>query len=672
MEAHPLLLADDAPSPKAQPRAPQHAAVLRPMSAVFAAIGISALTLVAVGSSAKRGTSSSGNLAGTWDATEIVSNASLLKNVEVTCGSDVMALACTLTADWVGGSGLSAEVAVRYRPLKPASQLGDVWSPTTSVTPSKRKIKLHLFRLRPRTLYEYSVYLAVTSLSHNTTNSVSLHNISSREPNTLRLLSRRDTADDDDAILRTLNGTFSVGATGLPAFDAQYGQLAVGVGDPSAVGTWQVAAMSYSTNQGGVVNSTWAGLVMVDAEGFVCWYTQMDLDLHASTLQVGPFDQVEDYQMAYGVWFNRYGGFPIPDMDDEHYNRTLEGVLVTVDALGETKKVKYIECSSTIELNAVTMHELRSTSDSSVLVSGFGIHQAENFSVADKHYESVFVASGTLNLWKPLTGAVTQVTDLWKKLSPKFTGLHSCASCTEVMAVCGRRSLPTIDYMHISSAAMGTDGNYLVSLRNLDMVASINGTYPHDVNWIISSSIDLSTSYLTFSFENDDDAFYFPHHVTQLGTDRILVMDNGMGRPSGNGNYTRAVEYVLDFDAHSAHVAWQFEYPLNVSHHSLASATVRDILKHDLQSNVGNSVTKLPNGHYLVAFSDLVVSVDDDNRAGTDPVQMDTLIFDVAPSGRLHSAHLIEGDSMWGEGTYRVLPYESIGGESTSCPLSRR
>ena len=78
-------------------------------------------------------------------------------------------------------------------------------------------------------------------------------------------------------------------------------------------------------------------------------------------------------------------------------------------------------------------------------------------------------------------------------------------------------------------------------------------------------------------------------------------------------------------------------------------------------------------GHYLVAFTDNKVHVAggkdlDDADAATD--RSDTLFFDVTAKGRIHSAHVLKGDSIWGEGAYRVIPYDSIFGESSDCPLA--
>ena len=323
-------------------------------------------------------------------------------------------------------------------------------------------------------------------------------------------------------------------------------------------------------------------------------------------------------------------------------------------------------CASVSELNAVTMHEVRALSASTYLVTGFGMHMVDNFTVAGVDYGGTYAASGTLNVWNPSEAGVRELVDLWQGLSPKFTGLHTCPECTYVRATCNETMAPTVDYMHVSSAALGVEDNFVVTLRNLNLIASVNASAPYNVLWLLSSDPALSTSYRTYRFVDEHDAFYFPHHVSQIDSGRVLVMDNGVKRPDG-ANFSRAVEYALDARAGTANLTWQFEYPLNMSAHTLATRSVRDVESLDTQSAIGNSVTRMDSGHYLVAFTDEAAANDDDGAASA--TRSNSLIFDVNEHGRLHAGLVIEGDSVWGAGTYRVIPYEGIYGEKAVCPF---
>ena len=620
------------------------------------------------------------------------SRSAYIRDVSVVCGSRNMALGCNLTVEWDGELASDTTASVRYQPLDETS-LPALWTSPKVLDSGASSVSFEVFRLRPLTRYEYSIFFGKQSASGSKPEMPSMrqdrdaadHVATDSRRGLLNVYSFSYSYDlveskqgDDESLcgsaLSVFDGTFVVGRTGVPAFDAAQGRMSTQVSEFGGGGlaSWEVATMSYSTDHGSSKNDSWAGLVTVDAEGFIVWYAQMREHIHSEFMQVGPFDQVGGSHMAYGVWFTERGGFPSPDLDDNNYNGTLFGILIEVDEWGEIYHEMHMECTSPEDMNAVTMHELRAISSTSVLVSGFGMHPVGDFDVGSQHYEDMWIASGTLSLWNPENGTVSQVLDLWAPLNPKFTGEHSCFGCTSVVALCdyAEEHLNTIDYMHISSASPGLDDNYLVTLRNLNLVASLNAT-TGDVDWLLSSAIDLSSHYFQFAFAHDDDAFYYPHHVSQIASSdplisRVLLMDNGIGRPDGK-NFTRAVEYALNSSSGIAQIVWQFEYPMNMSAHTLALHNFKDIEKHDIQSAIGNSVSLLSNGHYVVGFTDLVDVSDDDNAAS--PVRMDTLIFDVNKKGGLHSAHRIQGDSVWGEGSYRVIPHSSTAGESATCPL---
>ena len=104
-----------------------------------------------------------------------------------------------------------------------------------------------------------------------------------------------------------------------------------------------------------------------------------------------------------------------------------------------------------------------------------------------------------------------------------------------------------------------------------------------------------------------------------------------------------------------------------MSAHTLAARSVLDVERADTQSAIGNAVTRMSGGHYLVAFTDESATNDDDDAASA--TRSNTLVFDVNEHGRMHAGLVIEGDSVWGSGTYRVIPYEGIYGEKTACPF---
>ena len=107
---------------------------------------------------------------------------------------------------------------------------------------------------------------------------------------------------------------------------------------------------------------------------------------------------------------------------------------------------------------------------------------------------------------------------------------------------------------------------------------------------------------------------------------------------------------------------------LNTSTHTLSKHMQVEVENQDALSSIGNSVTRMPNGHYLVGFTDLLADTSADDQWSENP-RTDMIMFDVGKSGKMHSAIKFQGVSIWGEGTYRSIPYPSIYGESNTCPL---
>ena len=53
------------------------------------------------------------------------------------------------------------------------------------------------------------------------------------------------------------------------------------------------------------------------------------------------------------------------------------------------------------------------------------------------------------------------------------------------------------------SAAPGTEGNFVVSLRNLNLIASINMSRPYNVLWVMASDPTLDTHYTSYVTTNE-------------------------------------------------------------------------------------------------------------------------------------------------------------------------
>jgi len=145
--------------------------------------------------------------------------------------------------------------------------------------------------------------------------------------------------------------------------------------------------------------------------------------------------------------------------------------------------------------------------------------------------------------------------------------------------------LEEADLDHPNSVAFDTDGDYVVSFRNLSQVMKIDSA-TGSVLWRLGGRLN--------EFEWRDDpwnGFSAQHSVVPLANGHLLVFDNGTShRPSES----RAVEYELDVARRQARMVWQYR-------HQPAIYTAYT-----------GSVQRLDDGHTVVgfAFAGVVTEVD--------------------------------------------------------------
>ena len=163
-------------------------------------------------------------------------------------------------------------------------------------------------------------------------------------------------------------------------------------------------------------------------------------------------------------------------------------------------------------------------------------------------------------------------------------GPRSTASAARATSS-ARRSTTTTS----SSISRRRDGNLIVASRNLNTVWSLAAD-GSTVQWMLSASIGGSAKIAgatVYAFERDADMFYAPHSVVQLSDGRLMMMDDGTGRPGcleGDaaddqvspafvGCFSRAAIYSLDEAAGVAKLDWQFEIGADASSAQLDSGT---------------------------------------------------------------------------------------------------
>lgn len=131
-----------------------------------------------------------------------------------------------------------------------------------------------------------------------------------------------------------------------------------------------------------------------------------------------------------------------------------------------------------------------------------------------------------------------------------------------------------MDAIHANSLDVDSVGNILLSSRHLSEITKIDHK-TGDIIWRMGGKNNQ------FTFIGDSLAFSYQHSARFVNGDRILLFDNGNDRPN---HFSRAVEYRIDEQAHTATLVWQFQHDQTV------------------KSTAMGGVQRLPNGNTLIGW----------------------------------------------------------------------
>lgn len=112
-----------------------------------------------------------------------------------------------------------------------------------------------------------------------------------------------------------------------------------------------------------------------------------------------------------------------------------------------------------------------------------------------------------------------------------------------------------LDFDHPNALTFASDGNYIVSWRNLDVITKIDAQ-TGELIWTLASSFATLPSDFTFSGDPLN-GFSAQHSVQSFDNGNILLFDNGTRHSIPR---SRAVEYQLDTVAHTATKVWDFTH----------------------------------------------------------------------------------------------------------------
>jgi arylsulfate sulfotransferase len=111
------------------------------------------------------------------------------------------------------------------------------------------------------------------------------------------------------------------------------------------------------------------------------------------------------------------------------------------------------------------------------------------------------------------------------------------------------------DFDHPNALTFASDGNYIVSWRDLDVITKIDAQ-TGDLLWTLASSFATRSS--DFAFSGDPlEGFSAQHSVRSLDNGNLLIFDNGTRHATP---VSRAVEYQLNTAAHTATKMWEFTH----------------------------------------------------------------------------------------------------------------
>lgn len=131
-----------------------------------------------------------------------------------------------------------------------------------------------------------------------------------------------------------------------------------------------------------------------------------------------------------------------------------------------------------------------------------------------------------------------------------------------------------IDYVHGNALEVDADGNFLLSSRHLDEITKIDRV-TGDILWRWGGKHDQ------FTWSGDTLKFSHQHAIRQLPNGHFTLFDNGNFHTPP---FSRAVEYRVDENAHTANLVWQYRHTPDV----YGSAT--------------GYVQRLSNGNTLIAW----------------------------------------------------------------------
>ena len=282
-------------------------------------------------------------------------------------------------------------------------------------------------------------------------------------------------------------------------------------------------------------------------------------------------------------------------------------------------------------------------------VAGTALHLAkivkDPFFDAGLAPQGVRLQSGTgIRRWNLATGKDEIVWDPFNFLDP-LTERTDAANSDPAANSDAQNNFPCVghsmqieEWMHGNSLQVAPTGVLLMSVRHIDTVIAISPEFDR-IAWRIGRFKS------DFTFPNPNDEFYHEHYVRMLSNGNLLLFDNGDGRPAAEGGqYSRALELALDWDAMTASKVWEYRHQLIDGSYKYAD-------------KVG-SAQRLENGNTFVLYG---ADFDPTTLKAKNPQTFTLVEADANPEAGAVAVldMLVPGNSP----VYRALPVHTLFGE---------
>ena len=340
-----------------------------------------------------------------------------------------------------------------------------------------------------------------------------------------------------------------------------------------------------------------AYIVVIDDESNIVWYYASPNPIADTPYGLQAIQQKTNYNLVYYL-----GRPPLPCC------------LREITPAGEI-----VDSLSYSDFDGIPHHDHIVLSDNTILYLAWTNRIIDD--TANGGESETVVEGDALRIWDQNTGITHEI---WNAFDALSTDTRLNWTTNPVATMPGTPSvgenLKPIHWTFGSSLSIGPRGNYILALKGLNQIISIAPDL-QSIEWKLGGPDS------DFMFSDITDQPYNFHTVSQLPNGNILVFDNGLDRPEGEGGeFSRALELKLDHERLIAKKVWEYRPDP------------------DVFARLRSSAFRLSNGNTFINFD-------------TNPRS----IIEVAPNGTEVWKVEMSGPRL--VASYRAYPFTSIFGE---------